>query len=211
MRIITAAAPVHGPRTATTTNFRIAAAIPIRYRALTYVRLRRRPQSPYSHYQSEGPIAAPTIGPHKAHRRQRCVKAPRISATAQPNVARSVTENSALYGTTPAKLLSAQRGVLIASRHARKATADGYADFTPPDSRSRRQRVLLHIGRCNMRFILVNGRTPRPRSLCVMCVHPVGTTYLREVGTQLIYCDHDCYAAHCESAVRLLDHRAAVS
>jgi hypothetical protein len=62
-----------------------------------------------------------------------------------------------------------------------------------------------------MRFILVNGRTPRPRSLCVMCVHPVGTTYLREVGTQLIYCDHDCYAAHCESAVLLLDNRATAS
>jgi hypothetical protein len=62
-----------------------------------------------------------------------------------------------------------------------------------------------------MRFILVNGRTPRPRSLCVMCVQPVGTNYLREVGTQLVYCDHDCYAAHCESADLLLDHQAAAS
>jgi hypothetical protein len=62
-----------------------------------------------------------------------------------------------------------------------------------------------------MRFVLVNGRTPRPRSLCVMCVQPVGATYLREVGTQLIYCDHDCYATHCESAVLLLDNQAAAS
>jgi len=62
-----------------------------------------------------------------------------------------------------------------------------------------------------MRFILVNGRAPRPRSLCVMCDQPVGTNYLREVGTQLIYCDHDCYAAHCESAALLLDNQATAS
>jgi catalase len=35
-----------GRETANTTNFRLAAAIPNRYRALTYVRLRQQPQSP---------------------------------------------------------------------------------------------------------------------------------------------------------------------
>jgi hypothetical protein len=59
-----------------------------------------------------------------------------------------------------------------------------------------------------VRFILVHGRTPRSRSLCVMCDQPVGMNYLREVGTRLIYCDYDCYAAHCESAVLLLDSEA---
>ena len=62
-----------------------------------------------------------------------------------------------------------------------------------------------------MRFILVHGRTPRSRSLCVMCDQPVGANYLREVGTRLIYCDHDCYAAHCESAALLLDNQATAS
>jgi hypothetical protein len=62
-----------------------------------------------------------------------------------------------------------------------------------------------------VRFILVNERAPRPRSSCVMCDQPVGTNYLREVGTQLIYCYHNCYAAHCESAVLLLDNQATAS
>ena len=62
-----------------------------------------------------------------------------------------------------------------------------------------------------MRFIMVNGRTPRPRSLCVMCDQSVGTAYLREVGTGLIYCDHSCYEFHCKSVVLLLENRAIAS
>jgi hypothetical protein len=56
-----------------------------------------------------------------------------------------------------------------------------------------------------MRFILVNGRTPRPHSICVGCERPVRTSYLREVGTHLIYCDHNCYADHCRCAVLLIE------
>jgi hypothetical protein len=62
-----------------------------------------------------------------------------------------------------------------------------------------------------MRFILVNGRTPRPRSLCVMCDRQVRTNYLREFGTHLIYCDQNCYAAHCRGAVLFLDDQAIAS
>jgi hypothetical protein len=62
-----------------------------------------------------------------------------------------------------------------------------------------------------MRFMLVNGRKPRSRSFCVLCNQPVGANYLREVGTHLIYCDHDCYEAHCENAVLLLDNPAMAS
>jgi hypothetical protein len=65
--------------------------------------------------------------------------------------------------------------------------------------------------RHHVRFILVNGRTPRPRSLCAMCNQPVGTNYLREFGTQLVYCDQNCYAAHCIGATLLLDNRAIAS
>jgi hypothetical protein len=59
-----------------------------------------------------------------------------------------------------------------------------------------------------VRFILVNGRTPRPQSFCVKCDRPVSACYLREIGTHLIYCDHACYADHCNSAVLLLENRA---
>lgn len=65
--------------------------------------------------------------------------------------------------------------------------------------------------RGHVRFIMVNGRTPRPQSFCLMCDQPIGAGYLREIGTHLVYCDHDCYADHCNSAVRLLEHRARAS
>jgi hypothetical protein len=60
-----------------------------------------------------------------------------------------------------------------------------------------------------MRFVFVNGRTPCPRCLCVMCGKPVRARYLREIGTRLCYCDHDCYADHCQSAVLALTARAS--
>ena len=62
-----------------------------------------------------------------------------------------------------------------------------------------------------MRFILVNGRTPRAQVSCVMCGQPVEKSYLREIGTRLTYCDHTCYADHCESAFRLLESQARAS
>jgi hypothetical protein len=55
-----------------------------------------------------------------------------------------------------------------------------------------------------MRFILVNGRTRCRQSFCARCSEAIGANYLREVGTDLIYCDHDCYADHCERAVLAL-------
>ena len=62
-----------------------------------------------------------------------------------------------------------------------------------------------------MRFILVNGRTPRAQSLCVLCCRPIGGSYLREIGTHLVYCDHDCYADHCKSAVLVFENQARAS
>ncbi len=159
------------------------------------------------HMRVEGQKASTNYCPRQAHRRQKCATLPNIRGTAQPSVARSVTENSASSGTTPGGPPSVQRGALTASRHARKATAGGYADFKPPDNGC----GLLRIGRRHMRFILVNGRSPRPRSLCVMCDQPVGASYLREIGTLLVYCDHNCYAAYCKSAVPLPENQARAS
>ena len=62
-----------------------------------------------------------------------------------------------------------------------------------------------------MRFVLVNGRTPSPQSCCVLCCKPIGASYLREIGTELSYCDHDCYADHCKLAVLALEHHARSS
>ena len=52
-----------------------------------------------------------------------------------------------------------------------------------------------------MKFVLVNGRMPCKQSSCALCGEPIGASHLRELGTQLCYCDHDCYADHCKSAV----------
>jgi hypothetical protein len=58
-----------------------------------------------------------------------------------------------------------------------------------------------------MRFILVNGRTPFQRFLCAKCGEAIGNCYLREMTTQLYYCDQSCYSEHCKSAVTNLAHR----
>jgi hypothetical protein len=55
-----------------------------------------------------------------------------------------------------------------------------------------------------MKFVVVNGRTPRPQSFCTLCCEPIADSYLREVETRLSYCDHECYFAHCGLAVPAL-------
>ena len=72
--------------------------------------------------------------PREAHRRRKCATVPNIFGMAQQSGAPSVTENLVSSGTTPGELPSVQRSALIASRPARRATADGYAEFKPPDN-----------------------------------------------------------------------------
>ncbi len=72
--------------------------------------------------------------PRKAHRRQQCATFPNIPGTAKPSAARSATESLASFGTTAGEPPSVQRSALSASRHARKATADGYVNSTLPDN-----------------------------------------------------------------------------
>ncbi len=62
-----------------------------------------------------------------------------------------------------------------------------------------------------MKFILVNGRTPCPLTFCALCCDAIGTHYLREIGTQLLYCDHECYAKHCKVAIVALENHARAS
>jgi hypothetical protein len=45
----------------------------------------------------------------------------------------------------------------------------------------------------DMKFILVNHRTPLDRAACIRCSRSLGPGYLRDVSTQRPYCDYDCY------------------
>jgi len=84
--------------------------------------------------------------PRKAYRRKKCTTVPNTFVTAQPSVARSVTEGLVSSGTIPGELPSVRRSAPIASRPAGRATAAGYADFTPPDSGcgKRNAEILRH-------------------------------------------------------------------
>jgi len=68
----------------------------------------------------------------KARRRRKCATVPNIFGMAQRSAALSVTESLVSSGTTPGELPSVQRSALLASRPARRATADGYAGFKLP-------------------------------------------------------------------------------
>jgi hypothetical protein len=65
--------------------------------------------------------------------------------------------------------------------------------------------------RRQIRFVLVNGRTPCRQSFCVRCCEPIGASYLREIGTRLCYCDPKCYAGHGKTPVLALEIHAAAS
>jgi hypothetical protein len=56
-----------------------------------------------------------------------------------------------------------------------------------------------------MKFVLVNGRSPKPQSFCALCCDSIGESYLREIATRLSYCDHTCYVDHCK--VVCADHQ----
>jgi len=56
-----------------------------------------------------------------------------------------------------------------------------------------------------MRFVLVNGRAPRPQSSCAFCCQPIGDGYLRELTTRLSYCNPQCYFGHSELTAPALE------
>ena len=58
-----------------------------------------------------------------------------------------------------------------------------------------------------MKFVLVNGRTPRS----ALCCEAIGESYLRELTTRLSYCDHKCYAGNCKVAALALQKHARAS
>jgi hypothetical protein len=62
-----------------------------------------------------------------------------------------------------------------------------------------------------MKFVWVNGRTPRPESFCALCCEEIGESYLRELATRLSYCSYECYLGHCKLAMSALKDRARAS
>lgn len=62
-----------------------------------------------------------------------------------------------------------------------------------------------------MRFVLVNGRAPRPQSFCALCCQPIEKRYVREIATRLSYCNHECYADHCTGAGTVFQNQARAS
>lgn len=59
-----------------------------------------------------------------------------------------------------------------------------------------------------MKFVLVNDRTPRTDSYCALCCEKIGESYVREIGTRLLYCCAKHYTGHVNVAVLALEHHA---
>jgi hypothetical protein len=62
-----------------------------------------------------------------------------------------------------------------------------------------------------MKFVVVNGRTPHLQTFCALCCEPIGKSYLRELTTQLSYCDHRCYVGHRKIATPEIQKHARAS
>jgi hypothetical protein len=62
-----------------------------------------------------------------------------------------------------------------------------------------------------MKFVLVSGRTPRTPSFCARCGESIGESYLRDIATQLTYCNHKCYVYCCKAPVLTLQYHAMAS
>jgi hypothetical protein len=58
-----------------------------------------------------------------------------------------------------------------------------------------------------MKYVLVNGRAPFGRFVCGACGKAIRDSYLREMSTQLYYCDPRCYSDHCNNAAVFLENR----
>jgi hypothetical protein len=62
-----------------------------------------------------------------------------------------------------------------------------------------------------MKFVFVNGRTPRPHSFCAHCCEPIRDSYVREIVTRFAYCDHTCYLGQGKRAAPAHEYHAATS
>jgi hypothetical protein len=61
-----------------------------------------------------------------------------------------------------------------------------------------------------MKFVLVNGRTPRTPACCALCCGLIAEGYVRDVATGLSYCNHRCWVER-RRALRVRQDRARAS
>jgi hypothetical protein len=58
-----------------------------------------------------------------------------------------------------------------------------------------------------MRCVIVNGATPKADAFCAHCGSKIADTYVRELGSGLLYCDYRCYSVAVEMSVPALGYR----
>lgn len=58
-----------------------------------------------------------------------------------------------------------------------------------------------------MRCVLVNGARLKAPTLCAHCSNMIGQSYVREIGSRLIYCDFRCYSVAIQTSVKVLGYR----
>jgi hypothetical protein len=59
-----------------------------------------------------------------------------------------------------------------------------------------------------MRCIIVNGANLKAEARCAHCGNNIGDNYIREIGSQLIYCDYRCYSTASKSSVAAIGYLA---
>lgn len=60
-----------------------------------------------------------------------------------------------------------------------------------------------------MRCIIVNRARLKIETRCAHCGSKIGHSYLREIGSRLIYCDLTCYGLAVENALLRLSRRTS--
>lgn len=51
-----------------------------------------------------------------------------------------------------------------------------------------------------MRCILINGAQLKANTFCAHCGSKIRDSYVREIGSKLIFCDYQCYSMATDSA-----------
>jgi hypothetical protein len=73
-------------------------------------------------------------------------------------------------------------------------------------------RLLLPIARRrDMKYMIINDRTPNGPTFCALCCTAITRSYVREISTRLSYCNTQCYDGHVKVAVLALEHKGRVA
>jgi hypothetical protein len=58
-----------------------------------------------------------------------------------------------------------------------------------------------------MRCIIVNDAYLKAEAFCAHCGNRIGESYVRKIGSGLIYCDYRCYAVALKASTAALGYR----